>query len=74
MEPFAGDSMAQKILSNSFVKGALVGWATAAKQDYAAFKTWKSFQDAMHYNWSVAVWRWIEGAITGAALGGGLNI
>lgn len=64
----------QTIWQNPATKGALVGWATAAKQDYAAFKSWKSFQDAMHYNWSVAIWRWIEGAITGAAIGAGLNL
>lgn len=59
---------------NPFIHGALIGWGTAARQDYKAFKSWKSVQDAMKYDWSIAIWNWVEGAITGAAIGGGLNL
>lgn len=46
--------------------GALTGWAVAAKTDYAAFVGWKSIQDALAYDWKVALWRWFQGAVIGA--------
>ncbi len=54
--------------------GALTGWASAATVDFVAFKTWKSFDDAKTYNWSVALWRWLQGAVTGAVAGAGLGV
>jgi len=45
--------------------GALSGWASAAKTDRDAFKSWKGWQDALSYNWGTATFRWFQGAIIG---------
>lgn len=52
--------------------GALTGAGGAARADYHAFKTWNSVADAKAYNWSVAAWRWFQGAVTGAV--GGVTV
>lgn len=54
--------------------GAMTGWASAAVADFAAFKSWKSFNDAFIYDWKVAAWRWVQGAIVGAVTGAGLGV
>lgn len=46
--------------------GALTGLLAAAAIDYRAFKSWKSWDEAHAYQWSVALWRWTQGAIVGA--------
>jgi len=46
--------------------GALTGLGGAAKADWDAFRSWKSFQDARRYNWGIAAWRWFQGAAIGA--------
>ena len=53
------------------VRGALAGLLAAAAVDFAAFRVWKSFQDARSYHWSLALWRWVQGAVIGAVSGGG---
>ncbi len=55
------------------VAGALGGALTAAKTDFDAFRKWQSFHDAEVYCWSVAAWRWVQGAIVGAVTGAGLS-
>ena len=57
--------------SMKVLAGALSGLVAAAAVDFHAFKTWQSFSDAKSYNWSVAAFRWLQGAIMGglAALG-----
>jgi hypothetical protein len=59
-------------LHSAAAKGALSGALAAAVVDFHAFTTWKSFHDAATYNWSTASWRWLQGAITGALVGGGM--
>ncbi len=49
------------------LKGALV----AAAVDFGAFKKWKSFDDALKYEWGLAIWRWFQGAVVGVAVGAG---
>ena len=63
-----------KPLLVSALHGALTGWASAAGVDYHAFSQWKSLDEAKKYNWSTAIWRWIQGAITGAVTGTGLGV
>jgi hypothetical protein len=60
-------------LANPIVRAAITGLVTAAAVDFQAFRTWKSFDDAKAYSWSVAGWRWFQGAVIGAvsALGMG---
>ena len=58
----------QTIWHSAFVTGAVSGFLAAATVDFAAFKSFKSFQEAATYQWSVAAWRWLQGFI-----GGGLG-
>lgn len=51
------------------LKGALV----AAAVDFGAFKKWKSFDDALAYDWRLAAWRWFQGAVIGLVAGFGLG-
>lgn len=51
---------------NIILAGALGGLLSAARADYEAFKAWDDYEDAISYNWSVALWRWVQGAIIGA--------
>jgi hypothetical protein len=50
-------------------RGALVGIVSLAIED---IRRWKSFTDAK-FNFSIALWRWFQGAVTGAAAGAGLG-
>jgi hypothetical protein len=52
--------------------GILGGILTAARVDYAAFKAWHSWHDLQSYSWGVASFRWVQGAIIGAATAAGL--
>lgn len=45
--------------------GAVAGFGGAVLVDYAEFRKWKSFDDALTYNWSVAAFRWVQGAVGG---------
>lgn len=53
--------------------GALSGWAAAARTDYTAFRSFQSLHDAMQYQWGIAMWRWFQGAVTGALGGSALG-
>lgn len=46
---------------------ALAGALAAAKVDFDAFKSWQSAKQARQYRWDLAVWRWFQGAVLGAA-------
>ncbi len=56
----------RSILTSPITKGAVSGVLAAAAVDFNAFRSWKSFSDAMQYNWGVALWRWFQGGIAGA--------
>lgn len=62
------------ILHHPITHGALTGWVAAAGVDFVAFKNWKSFHDAVTYDWGIAIWRWFQGAATGALAAAGLNL
>lgn len=47
------------------LRAALSGVIVAAAVDFAAFRSWKSFQEARTYDWGVAAWRWFQGAVIG---------
>lgn len=53
--------------------GALAGLISAAAVDYSAFKRWKSFDEAVKYKWSLALWRWFKGAVIGAVTSAGVG-
>jgi hypothetical protein len=58
----------QTIWQSAFVTGAVSGLVAAAAVDFAAFRAWKSLEEATTYNWGVATWRWVQGFV-----GGGLG-
>ena len=60
-------------LQHPIVKGAIAGMVTAAAVDFAAFRSWKSWQDALTYSWSLAAWRWFQGAVIGAVTAAGIG-
>jgi hypothetical protein len=62
----------QEWLSNPFVAGAIAGVVSAAAADIAAFRSWKSFDDAKVYSWNVAAWRWFQGAVMGLLAAAGI--
>ena len=53
--------------------GAGTGALAAAVVDLHAFLKWRSWQEAVAYNWSVASMRWAIGAVTGALSAAGLS-
>ena len=57
----------------TLIAGAVGGALTAARIDYLAFKSWKSFKDFYSYDWGTAAWRWFQGAAIGAVTAGGIN-
>ena len=56
------------------VVGAVTGLMTAAWADYVAFRSWKSWHDIVTYSWSLATFRWFQGAVVGALTGAGYNV
>lgn len=62
------------LLSNKYVAGALAGLIAAALVDFNAFRTWKSLDDAMAYDWKLASWRWAQGAVSGALVAAGIGV
>lgn len=59
--------------ANPLVRRALAGVVVAAQIDYAAFRSWKNFDDALHYDWKTAAWRWTQGAIVGLIAGSAID-
>lgn len=64
--------MVQEWLNNKIVAGALAGLGAAMVVDYAAFRSWKSVQEAASYDWATAAWRWFQGAVGGAVTAAGI--
>jgi hypothetical protein len=62
-----------KFLQLPFVRGAISGAGAAAVVDIHAFLSFKSIQEAATYQWNTAVFRWVQGAVSGAILGAGLG-
>jgi hypothetical protein len=61
------------VLKMPWVQGAVSGTLSAAAVDYHAFTSWKKWQDALHYDWSTASFRWLQGFVIGALTGAGLG-
>jgi hypothetical protein len=59
-------------LQLAVVRGALAGLGGALLIDYAEFRKWKSVNEALGYDWGVAAWRWLQGAVGGALAGLGI--
>lgn len=57
----------------NIAKGAVAGAIAAAQVDFQSFKSWKTVNDALTYSWSVALFRWVQGAVLGALAAAGLG-
>lgn len=55
-----------EVLASPIVKGALAGLLGAAAVDFSAFRSWRTLDSALKYDWKVAGWRWLQGAVVGA--------
>lgn len=63
----------QALLANQYVAGALTGLLAAAVVDVAAFRSWKSVNEALAYEWPIAFWRWGQGAVSGLIAAAGIG-
>jgi hypothetical protein len=54
------------LLAHPVVVGALSGFLTAARVDYIAFQRFQTPEEAAQYQWRIALWRWLQGAVIGA--------
>jgi hypothetical protein len=61
------------LLHHPISRGAVAGLVAAAVVDFHAFMTWKQFDDLKQYDWGTALFRWFQGAITGAMTGAGFT-
>lgn len=64
----------QAFIANPYVAGFLAGAGSAALVDYRAFREWKSFNDAMTYQWGTALFRWFQGGVTGLVTAFGIQV
>jgi hypothetical protein len=62
------------VAQHPYVKGAITGALAAAVVDFRAFQQWKNFHEAFEYQWSTALLRWLQGALTGAVAAAGLGL
>ena len=61
-------------MNSPIAHSALAGMLAAAAIDFQAFRAWKSWKDATTYAWSTAIFRWVQGAVVGAATAVGLGV
>ena len=62
-----------ELLQSPLFKGALAGLISAALVDFAAFRSWDSFDDLKTYRWKTALFRWVQGAVVGLVTAAGLG-
>ena len=67
-------STLMQVFHSPIAKGALSGLLGAAAVDFQAFRSWKSFNDAHNYQWAIAAWRWLQGAVVGAVSAAGWGL
>lgn len=60
------------LLALAAAGGAFTGALGAARADYQAYISWDRWQDFQSYDWRLASFRWVHGAIVGAVGGVGL--
>lgn len=61
------------LVTHSIVfQGAVSGLLAAAIVDFHAFLAWKNAHDFVTYDWGTALFRWAQGAVTGALIAGGV--
>jgi len=57
---------AHELLHSPAGVGALAGLLAAVRVDYEAFRAWDEWQDLQSYQWGLASFRWVKGAVIGA--------
>ena len=57
--------MIQEWMQDPLFRGVLTGVLAAAAVDFAAFRSWKGWNDATSYAWGVATFRWTVGGLIG---------
>jgi len=60
-----GDLMQSSAGLSAFVSGGMAGLLSAALVDFQAFRSWTRLQDALAYDWGIALWRWGQGFVVG---------
>lgn len=55
-----------ELLMHPVVRGAIAGAVAASAIDIQAFRSFKSATDLKTYSWSLALFRWVQGAVFGA--------
>jgi hypothetical protein len=55
---------------NPIVTSAILGFAVAAAVDFQVWKTWND----VAFNWRIASYRWLVGALLGALSGAGYSL
>lgn len=62
-----------EFLQQPLVRAAITGFVSAAAVDFAAFRSWKNFDEAVQYDWKTAAFRWFQGVVVGVLTGLGLG-
>lgn len=62
-----------EILTNVYVVGFVKGMIVGGSVDLAAFRSWKSFDEAAAYDWHIAAWRVFQGGVVGLLVTLGLG-
>ncbi len=60
-----------EFFAHPIVKGAIAGAVAGAAVDIRNFFAWKDAQEALTYRWDTAIWRWFQGAVSGALAAAG---
>jgi hypothetical protein len=61
-------------LQHPIVVGAIGGAVGAARADFKSFKAFQSIDEFLAYDWKIAAFRVVQGAIIGAVMGAGLGL
>jgi hypothetical protein len=59
-------------ITRKLAAGAFAGFVAAFATDYSAFKQFKKWTDFKDYDWGIASFRWVQGAVLGVGTAFGL--
>ena len=60
-------------MQTAILHGILAGFLSSIVIDLSAFRSWKTADEALSYDWRTAIWRWFQGSVTGALTGAGIG-
>jgi hypothetical protein len=70
---FEGITYLEGLLRTPVAIGAIGGALSAARTDYQAFRTWDEWSDVATYSWTLAAFRWFQGAVVGVVTALGIT-